>query len=96
MYLMCVSGDRYFSGDKAVGFVKALKNFKHRKSTNESDDELVEKKIKPGSDIYFLLDMSKSMSEEDFDDVKTIIKALLKKVSLLGRTQQGVSAPLIP
>ena len=92
---MCVSGDRYFSGDKAVGFVKALKNFKHRKSYNESDDLLVEKQIEPGSDIYFLLDMSKSMSEEDFDDVKTIIKALLKKVRLSERTPQGVGAPLI-
>ena len=62
----------------AVGFANTLESFKSRSQLH--NDSVEAKTINPGADIYFLLDMSKSMTEDDFNDAKRFIKALLPKV----------------
>ena len=81
------TGDRYFDRDNGVSLATNLRyNIRNKQSnTTLEDDGLSEKMIDPNSDtccdIYFLIDMSESMTDEDFEKAKDFIKALLPEVS---------------
>ena len=80
-------GDRYFDKQDAIYLANTLENMGEANNTENtiSDvDAIVVKTIDPNSDtccdVYFLLDMSKSMTDGDFENAKKFIKALLPKV----------------
>ena len=80
------TGDRYFHRQDAFDLATSQENIRNRTSNENttSDDADLIKSIDPDSetccDVYFLIDMSKSMTDKDFEKAKDFIKALLPKV----------------
>lgn len=81
-------GDMYFKQDAALGLVSSLENMRKMKEANMTfvEDAVGVKTIDPNSDtccdIYILLDMSKSMTEDDFNNSRKFIKTLLPEIGI--------------
>lgn len=81
-------GNQYFDRQDAVYLATSLENMGNKtfNKTTMSDDLDYTKSIDPDSetccDVFFLIDMSKSMTDSDFEKAKNFIKALLPKIGI--------------
>ena len=83
--------------DSALTFLHSLEyTTKQNKTINKTEDGVDTKMIEITSDtccdVFFLLDMSKSMDEDDFGNARSFIKALLPKI---GISKDGTRIDLI-
>ena len=100
-------GERYFDEDAALTFLHSLENIGQGKGPNNKTEDGVEGKTEDGvegkiidptsdtcCDVFFLLDMSRSMTEKDFEDAKNFTKALLPKIGISNK-EDGTRIDLI-